>query len=522
MPFADELTVPSLIHRAGTAASQRAVVFEGGQRTYGELRDRSRRVAQALRALGVAKGDRVLVLLPNRLEFWEINLGIMEAGGIVVPLNTRFAPPEVANLAVRSGATVMISTAEHAAHAQAAAGQIRIHVHVGEGCPPGSLDLEELVAAQDPEPPGVPVGTGDPCEIIYTSGTTGVPKGAVWTHRTVIWNSIQQCLDYNLTARDSTYVTLGSFYIGGRHDLTMPLFHQGGCVHLRRLGSFDAAEVLTYVAAHGITTILLVPTMLYDVLQTPVRHQVDLSRLRLILCGAAPVPVPLIEQTVELLPHVSFVQVYGATEAGGTVAQLKAEDALRKAGSCGRATIHNDLTVVDEEGAAVPPEGIGEIVVRGPAVFPGYWENPEATGQVLREDGLHTGDLGRFDEEGYLYIVGRKKDVIISGGMNIYPEEVELLLRRYPDIADVAVIGVPDERWGESVLAVVQPAAGHTVTAEEVVGRCRAGLASYKKPRYVEFTDELPRTASGKVQKHELRARYHPRYAAAVGGASPG
>jgi fatty-acyl-CoA synthase len=439
----------------------------------------------------------------------------METGAIVVPLNTRFAPPEVANLVQRAGARVIIASSDHAEHVAHAMSGVRHYIHVGGDGPPGAIDLEEIVAAAGTAPPDVEIGLDDPCELIYTSGTTGVPKGAIWTHGSVIWNSIQQILDYGITRHDSTYVTLGSFYIGGRHDFTMSLFHQGGTVHLRRIGNFDPDQVLRYLAEHRISVILLMPTLLYDVHQSPVRHQVDLRSLRMIMSGGAPVPIRTIEQTMELLPHTAFVQVYGATEVGGTVTQLTREDSVRKIGSCGKATVHNEVFVVDELGVRLGPDQVGEIVVRGPSVIAGYWGNPDATRAVLRDDGAHTGDLGRFDDEGYLYIVGRKKDMIISGGMNIYPDEIEQVIRRHPAIADVAVIGVPDERWGESVLAVVQTVAGEQVTADEIIALCRREMASYKKPRYVEFVDEMPRTISGKTQKHELRAVFHPRFGAA-------
>jgi fatty-acyl-CoA synthase len=510
MPFFDHINVPYLVKREGLPPGKIAIRFEERTRTYGELRDQVLRVANALSARGVKKGDRVAVVLHNCLEFWEINFGIQETGAIVVPLNSRLAPMEIANLVRRSGARVVFFDKEHLAHVDAVVKEteIRHRINVGDDPPGGALGYEALVAAAEAKPLDVRIGFDDPAEIIYTSGTTGVPKGAIWTHGTVLANSIQQCMDYGLTSRDNTYITLGMFYVGGRHDFTIPVFHQGGTVHVRRTGGFDAGQVLDYIRAHAISVILLVPTMLYDVHRLPEDAKRDLGCVRMIMCGGAPVPVPIIEKTMAVFPNAAFVQVFGSTEAGATVTQLVKEDSIRKIGSVGKPTLHNLVCLVDDAGTRVPTNEVGEIAVKGPAVIKGYWENDAATRQALGGGFLRTGDLGRFDEEGYLYIVGRKKDMIISGALNIYPEEIEDVLRRHPGVADVAVIGVPDERWGESVMAIVKPSTAGALTAEEVIEHCRRHLAGYKKPRYVEFVDSFPRTQSGKIQKFALREAY--------------
>ena len=227
------------------------------------------------------------------------------------------------------------------------------------------------------------------------------------------------------------------------------------------------------------------------------------------MCGGAPVPVSIIEKTMAVFPGAAFVQVFGSTEAGATVTQLTKEDSIRKIGSVGKPTLHNLVYLVDEAGRQVSTGEVGEIAVKGPAVVKGYWENDEATRHALGEGFLRTGDLGRFDEDGYMYIVGRKKDMIISGALNIYPEEIEDVLKRHPGIADAAVIGVPDDRWGESVMAVVQPVTAGGLTPEDVIDQCRRHLAGYKKPRYVEFVEGFPRTQSGKIQKYALREIFH-------------
>ncbi len=510
MPFFDHINVPYLIRREGLNPAKVGIRFEDRTRTYGELHERMLRIASALSKLGVRKGDRVAVVLQNCLEFWEINFGIQETGAIVVPLNSRLAPMEIANLVRRSGAHVVVYDTDHVHHVEAAMKETDIghRIHVGDNPSDGAIAYESLVGSGEARALDTVIGLDDPAEIIYTSGTTGVPKGAIWTHGTVLANSIQQCMDYNLSSQDSAYVTLGMFYVGGRHDFTIPVFHQGGTVHVRRTGGFDARQVLDYIRTHRITVILLVPTMLYDVHRLPEEFKRDLGIVRMIMCGGAPVQVPIIEKTMAVFPNAAFVQVFGSTEAGATVTQLTREDSIRKIGSAGKPTLHNLVYLVDDAGRPVSTGEVGEIAVKGPAVVKGYWENDEATRLALGEGFLRTGDLGRIDDEGYLYIVGRKKDMIISGALNIYPEEIEDVLKRHPGIADVAVIGVPDDRWGESVMAVVQPAVAGGLTPEDVIDQCRQHLAGYKKPRYVEFVEAFPRTQSGKIQKYALREIY--------------
>jgi len=502
MPFMDHLNVSYLVKREALPQDKVAIQFEGMKRTYRELKDRTLRFANVLLKLSVCKNDRVAVVLYNCFEFWEINFGIQEVGAIVAPLNARLSPPEISNLIQRSGARVVIFDHEHIDHVSYTLSETKLDalICLGKDCPTGFGAYESLVAAAEPIPLNVPINPNDPAELIYTSGTTDIPKGAVWTHSAVLWNSMQQAMDYNITEKDSCYVLLGMFYIGGRHDFVMPVLHQGGTVHIRRTGGFDAADCLQYLQDHRISLVLFV-------------HKYDISNLKMIMCGGAPVPISLIEKTLKLWPQTSFVQAYGSTEAGATVTQLKKEDSLRKIGSCGKPTLHNLIHVINEEGKPLLPYGeTGEIVVKGPAVIKEYWENPEATKEALGQGWLRTGDMGRFDEEGYLYIVGRKKDMIISGGLNIYPEEIEEVFRKHPKVLDVAVIGVPNERWGEAVLVVIKTNVGQELTENEVTTYSREHLASYKKPRYVEFVDDFPRTQSGKIQKHKLRDFYYSKY----------
>jgi fatty-acyl-CoA synthase len=264
--------------------------------------------------------------------------------------------------------------------------------------------------------------------------------------------------------------------------------------------------VLRYVAEHGITHILWVPTMLYDILDVvEAAPDIDTSRLEMIMCGGQPISADFTERAQTAFPHTAFVQVYGLTEGGGSVTFVPPEALRTKPGSAGRPSMFAQIRLVDEHDDDVAVGTDGEIVIRAPSMTAGYWDDPELTATLLRGGWLHTGDMGRFDEDGFLYVSGRKGDMIISGGMNIFPSEIEDVLRRHPSVADVAVIGLPHAKWGESVCAVIQALDGATIDEQEVISYCYERLAGYKKPSHVQLVDELPRTASGKVQKYVLR-----------------
>jgi fatty-acyl-CoA synthase len=286
------------------------------------------------------------------------------------------------------------------------------------------------------------------------------------------------------------------------------VLHTGGTVHVKRSSGFDAEEVIRYVAEQRITHVLWVPTMLYEILNLPNLGDYDTSNLRMIMCGGQAVTAATTERAQAAFPHTDFIQVYGLTEGGGTVTFIPPKYARSKPGSAGKPSVHAEVKLVDDTGNEVPPETDGEILVRAPSVTAGYWDAPELTETLLADGWLHTGDMGRFDEDGFLYISGRKRDMIISGGMNIFPVEIEDILLRHPAVAGVAVIGLPHEKWGETVCAVIEPKPGATVDEAEVIAYCTEHLASYKKPKSVRVVDEIPRTASGKPQKFILRERF--------------
>jgi fatty-acyl-CoA synthase len=506
----NNLTLPHLVEREGLDLAKQAVVFEETSRTYGELRSASRRVANGLIGLGIEPMDRVAVLSANRLEFLEIEVGISAARGIMVPLNWRLRAGELANLLRRSGARAIFVEDRFLGtvlelRRSGEVPELRTVIALDGGA--GDLSYEEILTSSA-ERPTRTGGLDDPHEIIFTSGTTGQPKGVVWTDGTVMWNSLQQVADFQLGPQHKTYAIIDLYYIGGRHDFTWPILHQGGTVHVKRSSGFNAEEVVRYVAEQRITHVLWVPTMLYEILRLPNLADYDLSALKMIMCGGQPVSVATTVRAQEAFPSADFIQVYGLTEGGGSVTFVRPEDARRKPGSAGKPSLHVEIRLGDATGEPVPRGTDGEILVRAPSVTAGYWDDPEMSSRMIRDGWLRTGDMGRFDEDGFLFIAGRKGDMIISGGMNIFPSEIEGILREHPTVSDVAVIGLPDEKWGETVCAVVEPAEGRTVEAQELIDFCSSRLAGYKKPATVRVVDELPRTPGGKPKKFLLREHF--------------
>ncbi|HVH06841.1 MAG TPA: long-chain fatty acid--CoA ligase [Myxococcota bacterium] len=480
-------------------------VERGRRIRFAELDQRANRAANAFAARGVRPGDRVALLLMNGVEYLESFFGLAKLGAVVVPLNWRLVPDELAFILRDSGASVLVHDAEFDAAVAALGGQetaLRETWRVG-GRRPGAEDYDALRDAASPAAPPCPAGPDDLLFIMYTSGTTGLPKGVMHTHGTMAAAS----RTVNLTS-DMRY--------GDRYLQMLPLFHVGALtpaiasihrgVTLVMLRAFDPARIFPLIAEERVTTGLAVPAMLNFMLAAgdPAKH--DHSALRWMMSGAAPVPPALIERYAA--HGIEIHQVYGLTESGGPACLISPDEALAKIGSTGPAFFHTDVRVVDERGADVAPGEIGEVIIRGAHVMVGYWNRPEATAETLRDGWLWSGDLATVDKEGCVYIQDRKKDMIITGGENVYPAEVEAVLARHPDVLECAVIGVPSERWGESGAAVVVAKAGASLGAEEILRFCDGKLARYKLPRAVHFVDEIPRNPTGKVLKRVLRERF--------------
>jgi O-succinylbenzoate-CoA ligase len=487
------------------------VEVELGRRfTFPELNARANRTAHLLAKLGVRKGDRVALLLMNGAEFIESFFAIAKMGAIVVPLNWRLVGDELAFILKDSGATVLVYGGEfravvadlHARGDTATAVRHWLHVGTADTAAPFARSYASLQADASDREPEIGAEGADELYIMYTSGTTGLPKGAVHTHDSALWASFTIGMTADVRYGDRYIIVLPLFHVGALTPMTGNV-HRGITNVVMR--AFDPVRLFETIAAERVTVLLAVPAMLNFMLQVPDVDRFDCSRLRWIMSGAAPVPVTLIEAYAKR--GIEVHQVYGLTESCGPACLVSPEDAIVKAGSTGKAFFHTDVRVVDERGADVPPGGTGEVIIRGRHNMKGYWNRPEATAETIRDGWLYTGDLATIDTEGFIYIADRKKDMIISGGENIYPAELENVILSHPQVREVAVIGQASAKWGESPLAIVVKKDA-SLTAEDVLTHCQGKLARYKQPRAVRFIEEIPRNPAGKILKRLLRERF--------------
>lgn len=483
--------------RARKTPHRTALTHQGRTITYAVLHARVLRLAHALRARGVRRGDRVAYLGPNHPAFLETFFAAGALGAVFVPLNTRLAAPEIAYQVADAGARTLIHSPAYTpvvAELRQAAGHVDLAVEVG-------AEYEALVEGSVEEPLDEAVGGDDVCLLMYTSGTTGRPKGAMLTHANLTWNAVNVLVDTDLTADTVALVSAPLFHAAALGMLTLPVILKGG--HCVLVESFDPAETLELVQRQGVGAMFGVPTMYERLTREPRWQAADLSSLRTLMCGGAPVPAPLIEAYAKR--GLAFQQGYGMTEAAPGVLYLDAGHAERKAGSAGVPHFFTDVRVVRPDLSPAGPGETGEVLVRGPHVTPGYWQLPEETAAAFADGWFRTGDAARVDADGFVTIADRLKDMIISGGENIYPAEVESALLAHPDVVECAVIGVPDVRWGEVPRAVVVPREGASPAPEGVIGFLTGRLAAYKIPKSVVCVHELPRTASGKLHKPSLR-----------------
>lgn len=474
-----------------------------------EFNARINRLSHALLKSGVKKGDRVAALMGNSNVFLEVLFALAKVGGVMVPLNFRLAPPELEFIINDCEPSAMVYSPEFLPVVDALRNSIpTVNKYVCEsaGGSPDDMEYESWIASE-PESEPIPVeepDMDDPLFIMYTSGTTGKPKGAIITHGNTQWNAINAGITYGMGEGDVIMCCAPLFHIGALNCSATPALYGGSQLVIQRF--FDPAGVLELIEKEKVSVMFGIPVMFLFMSQTPEFQTRDLSSMNFFIAGGSPCPKALIQAYMEKGLH--FAQGYGMTETSPAITALRTSDALRKIGSCGKPMLHTQVKVVDMENNELPPNEMGEVVVKGPIVMPGYWKRPEATAQTIVDGWLHTGDMGYFDEEGYLFLMDRKKDMYISGGENVYPAEVEDALMSHPKIADAGVIGVPDEKWGESGLAVVVPAQGEDVSSEEIISYCKERLAGYKVPKRVEFAEELPRTLTGKILKKDLRKTY--------------
>ena len=485
--------------------------------SYREGAARLNRIARQLLQRG-QPGDRVAILSANRFEAFEIYLAAMNAGMAAVPLNPKLHALEHAHMIGDSGARFVVFSPEHEAALQAVRGELPAVAHwvrIGEGATAQDLPYAALLEGSDNSLPEVDIDTGSLAWLFYTSGTTGKPKGAMETHRNLV-TMVQQFLIGILRDACETDVMLHTAPIAhGTASVGLAHLAVGAAQSFPTQSGFDPAHIFDLIEKLKVTSSFLAPTMVQMLLQSPERQRFDLSSLKNIVYGGGPMYVELLKQALAAFGPV-FHQIYGQGEAPMTCAAMPKWEhhadgnakAVRRLASAGREMPAVQVRVVDDDDRPVPPNAPGEIVVRSDLVMTGYWNQPQSSAETLRGGWLHTGDVGHLDEEGYLYITDRKKDLIISGGSNIYPREVEEVLLEHEAVSEACVVGVPDDKWGEAVKAVVVLRPGASLNEPALIAFCQERIASYKKPKSVDFVDVLPKSAYGKVLKRELRDRY--------------
>lgn len=500
------------LHRAARATGDKPMtVCADRVRTFREVADRVARLAGAFGSLGIREGDRIAMLSLNSDRYSEYLLAVPWAGAVVNPINIRWSAAEIAYSLRDSDTRVLLiddTFLPLLAELRSNASDLDVVIHCGDGpTPAGALGYEELIEANKPVPDAHRSGS-DLAGIFYTGGTSGHPKGVMLTHDNLMTSALGS-------------LASGFFLTSGG-----PLLHAAPMFHLADLAiwlaqvlrggthvfvpAFRPDWVLQAAQAHQISDLLLVPTMVQMLVDHPSLPDYDTSSLRMVMYGGSPISAALLERAAQRLPTAAFVQAYGMTEVSPVATLLAPKDhddpTLRRSG--GQAAPHSEVRIVGDDDAELPRGEVGEIVVRGGHVMAGYWGKPEETAAALRGGWMHTGDAGYLDDRGYVFVVDRLKDMIVSGGENVYSVEVENALARHPAVASCAVIGVPDERWGERVHAVVVLAAGQHAADDELREFCKSLIGTYKIPRSFEIVDELPTSAAGKVLKRDLRAKY--------------
>jgi len=513
MSVSRRLIAERLTEVAESNPDKLAVKFEMHTFTFRELLARVHKLVNALSELGIGKGDRVAILSQNCHQYRELFWAVALGGFMIVPVNYRLAPREIAYILNDSEAKALLLSDEYSllvGSIREQLGTVRTFIGIdteGEGL----LSYEELLRTHSPQPPRSLPSADDLLWLLYTSGTTGLPKGAIHTHRSVT-ALVDVAVGNFAIDEDTRSLVVTPFYAlsGGGWDSICSCMGSATII----LRHFNPTEVLETMQNERITDVHLVPAMINFIVNCPEFGAYDVSSLKRITYGASPMPPELVKKAIEKIGPI-FIQDFGCAEGGLLTVLFEADhivegpdEKTRRLASCGKGLPELDVRVLNEKGEDVRPGEVGELTVRGDTVMKGYWKMPEATAEVIKDGRLHTGDLATVDENGFIYIVDRKKDMIISGGANIYPREVEDVLFAHPAVLEAAVIGVPDEQWGESVKALIVLKSGAACTEEELIAHCKANLASYKKPKSIDFVDSLPRNPSGKVLKRVLREEY--------------
>ncbi|MGE7691871.1 class I adenylate-forming enzyme family protein [Lysinibacillus sp. NPDC097214] len=472
-----------------------ATIYDGTELSYSEFYKSAEKFAAYLQEQGFEKDDVIALYTLNSDLFLIAYIGVQLAGYVVMPINTKLAAPEVEYIFNHSEAKGLIYDERLEDVLTTIAYPFQLIVGLNE--------MKDIIKTYPGQRKAIKLEPHDTAVVMYTSGTTGKPKGVMLTHQNIVSTADIWSSSMDMTNEDRMFICTPLFHCAGLHVFAMPMFYKGGTMVIEE--AFSSSNTLEQLAATAATIFFGVPAMYTIILNTPNFKEHAFKNLRLLCYGAAPMPYELVKQVKETFPNVKVQNLYGQTENTPATSSLLDADALMKIGSVGIPLAQTDVRVVDSFGETVPAGEVGEICVKGPQVMKGYLRNPEETARTIKDGWLYSGDLGRFDEEGYLYIVDRKKDMIIRGGENIYPIEVEEVLYQLPEVLEAAVVGLPHEVYGEVPKAFVVLKEGKSPDEEAIMAYCRTQLAKYKVPHEIEFLTELPRNASGKVLKHTLR-----------------
>jgi len=515
-----QISVGNILRRsASNFPDKHALVFGRQKITYAELNRRANCLAGSLTNMGLRKGDRVAVFLHNCPEFFETYFACAKSGGTFVPINNLLRHRELRQILEYLEPRFLVFDKDFISIIESSLHDLKCVEFpiVLQSAPESFHQYDELMSRGEDTEPEAGLTGDDIISIFLTSGTTGRPKGALRTHRHDVINMMACAIEMGIRREDRALLLFPFYHVTFADSLRHILM--ANTIVIRREGGFDAEAVLAILSAERITTCQFVPTMINAMLQVKSFETYDLSCLRLIIYAAAPMPVELLKKAMHMF-ECSFTQMYGQTETGPCTTVLKPEDHLiegseariARLASAGRAALDYEIRIVDEAGNDVATGEAGEIIARSEAMSVGYWNLPEETAKTIKDGWIYTGDFGRFDEEGYVFIVDRKHDMIISGGKNIYPREIEEVIYTHEAVSEVAVIGVPDDYWGESVKAYIVLKEGMRTTADAIIALCKGTIASYKKPRFVEFVSHLPKSPTGKILKRVIRdqSRHKP------------
>jgi acyl-CoA synthetase (AMP-forming)/AMP-acid ligase II len=511
-------TFADIIYRNALLYSSHEAFVCGAERvTFGRFNNRVNRLVHALRSLGIEKGDVIGILSWNCLEYTDVYGAAMKGGFIASPFNPRLHPEEIEYLINYSEANTLFvgpELLETVEGVRTHLPRVRNYIGLG-GAAPGLVSYDEMLGRDESGEPDIDVKKDDPVIILYTSGTTGLPRGALYTHAQKLDNTRIKALEMGTKLGDRHLMVLPFFHIGGDSHV-WPFFLTGGCNVILPNRSFDPMTVLEAIQEEKVTDMQIVPTQLSALLSHPDLKKYELNSLNRIYYAASPMPVELLRRGLEVFGPI-FAQGYGQTESGPQICTLPKEahqvldkpaEEQKVLASCGQPSLGVHVRVVDKENRDVGPGVVGEIIAQSNSIMTEYWKKPKETAETIVEGWLHTGDLAYYDEKGFIYIVDRKKDMIVSGGENVYSREVEDVLYKHPGVTEAAVIGVPDPRWVERVHAVIVLKPNTLVTEEEIIAFCKKHIASYKTPKSVEFVDALPKNPQGKILKKTIRSKY--------------